>query len=427
MDILLKDVEIIDRESPFHKQRINVYLKNGMIEAIGAEQVAGAATIVDASKMILTKGWFDMRANFCDPGYEYKEDLITGSEAASAGGFTEVALLPNTQPVVQTKNDISYIKSKGNSLLTQLHPIAAVTIDGKGTELTEMIDLHEAGAIAFSDGDSPLWHTDICLKTLQYLQKFNGLLIDTPYDKLLSAFGTMNESIHSNMLGLKGMPALSEELAIIRNINLLAYAGGKIHISNISTARSVELIREAKRKGLDISCDIAAHQLAFDDSAFYNFDTNYKINPPFRSREDIAALIKGVEDDTIDIIVSSHSPQDEESKKIEFDNAAFGMIGLQTVLPLLLKLSGQINMEQLIEKVTVAPRGRLGLEIPQITQGAKANLTLFSPDSSWKFDRNTNKSRSNNSPFFGSELKGKVMGVFNQGRFKLEESLSKVS
>ncbi len=427
MDILLKNVEIIDDQSSFNRQKTNVHLKHGIIEGIGSDLEPGVQTVVDASNMTLTIGWFDMRANFCDPGYEYREDLDSGSSAASAGGFTEVALLPNTHPVVQTKNDISYIKSKGHSLLTQLHPIAAVTVDNKGTDLTEMIDLYEAGAVAFSDGDLPLWHTDICLKTLQYLQKFDGLLIDTPYDKLLSAFGTMNESIHSNMLGLKGMPALSEELAIIRDINLLSYTGGKIHISNISSARSVDLIREAKANGLDISCDIAAHQLAFDDSAFYNFDTNYKVNPPFRSREDVDALIKGLNDDTIEIIVSSHSPQDEESKKMEFDTAAFGIIGLQTVLPQLMRLSNHVDIEKLIRKITVAPRQRLGLEVPRIAEGAKANLTLFAPEKRWIFDRTTNKSKSNNSPFFGAELKGKVMGIFNQGKYMLEESLTSVS
>lgn len=427
MDILLENVEIMNGISPFNKKKTNVHIKNGLIEAIGPEVKSGASVVIDASDLVLSIGWFDMRANFADPGFEYKEDLSSGSDAASAGGFTEVALLPNTQPVIQTKNDVSYIKSKSSLLLTQFHPIAAVTIDNKGTELTEMIDLHQAGAVAFSDGDIPVWHTDICLKTLQYLQKFDGLLIDAPYDKLLSAFGTMNESIHSTMLGLKGMPALSEELAIIRNINLLSYAGGKIHISNVSSARSVTLIREAKEKGLDISCDIAAHQMAFDDSAFYDFDTNYKVNPPFRSQEDIAALIEGLKDGTIDIIVSSHSPQDEESKKLEFDTADFGIIGLQTVLPLLMQFKDDVSLHKLIEKITIAPRKRLGLEIPLIEEGQKANLTLFAPSKKWKFDSSTNKSKSSNSPFFGKELTGKVMGVFNQGRFILEESLIKVS
>lgn len=427
MDLLLKNVEIIDTRSSFNRQKVDVYLKDGVIQTIGADLSPNPEREVDASNMLLTVGWFDMRANFCDPGNEFKEDLLSGSEAASAGGFTEVAVMPNTVPVIQTKNDISYIKSRSNTLLTQLHPIAAVTLDAKGTELTEMIDLYEAGAVAFSDGDQPLWHTDICLKTLQYLQKFDGLLIDTPIDKLLSAFGTMNESIHSNMLGLKGMPSLSEELSIIRDINLLAYAGGKIHISNISSARSVELIREAKRNGLDISCDIAAHQIAFDDSAFYNFDTNYKVNPPFRSKEDISALVKGLEDNTIEIIVSSHNPQDEESKKIEFDTAAFGIVALQTVLPLIMTVSDRVALETLIEKVTIAPRKRLGLPIPRIMEGAKANLTLFSPDKTWVFNGSTNKSKSNNSPFLGKELKGRVMGVFNQGKYLLEDSLAKVN
>lgn len=427
MDILLKNVEILDSRSSFHQKKTNVYLKDGFIKSIGADDEFAAATIVDATGMLLSIGWFDMRANFADPGHEYKEDLYSGSSAASAGGFTEVAILPNTNPAIQSKNDVSYIKSKSALLLTKFHPIAAVTIDHKGTELTEMIDLHEAGAVAFSDGEIPLWHTDICLKTLQYLQKFDGLLIDAPYDKLLSAFGTMNESVHSNMLGLKGMPSLAEELSIIRNINLLTYAGGKIHISNISSARSVSLIREAKREGLDITCDIAAHQLAFTDSAFYDFDTNYKVNPPFRSQDDIDALFEGLLDGTIDIIVSSHTPQDEESKKLEFDTADFGVIGLQTVLPLMIRIEDKIALEKLIYKFTVAPRNRLRLPIPEIKERNEANLTLFSPSQKWTFDSATNMSKSSNSPFFGQELTGKVMGVFSQGKYVLEESLMKIS
>lgn len=426
MDILLNQVEIVDKRSPFHKKKVNVHLKDGVIAAIG-ETVQGAATTVDAEGLMLSIGWFDMQANFGDPGYEYKEDLETGSRAASAGGFTEVAVLPNTTPTVQTKNEVSYIKSKSAGSVTQLHPIAAVTLGSKGEELTEMIDLYEAGAVAFSDGEKPLWHTDICLKALLYLQKFDGLLIDRPYDKLLTAFGTMNEGIHSTMMGMKGLPALAEELAIIRDLDLLTYAGGKLHIANVSTVRSVALIREAKAKGLNVTCDIAAHQIVFNDSEFYDFDTNYKVNPPFRSPEDIDALIVGLKDGTIDIVVSAHAPQDEESKKLEFDTAEFGIIGLQTVLPILVGLKKRLDLAAAIEKISVAPRKRLGLEVPEIKVGSKANLTLFDPKAKWVLDDATNKSKSKNSPFYGKELTGRVLGVFNKGKYVLEENLLRVS
>ena len=427
MDILLKNVEIVEKGSAFHKKKAHVHIKDGMIAAVSDQETPDAELSVDASGLMLSVGWFDMRANFADPGFEYKEDLASGARAAAAGGFTGVALLPNTSPALQTKNEISYIIAKSASLLTSLYPIAAVTVDNKGEELTEMIDLHEAGAVAFSDGEKPIWHTDICLKTLQYLQKFEGLLIDKPYDKLLTAFGTMNEGIHSTMLGLKGIPSLAEELSVQRNINLLAYAGGKMHISNISSARSVELIRDAKRAGLDITCDIAAHQIMFDDSAFYDFDTNYKVNPPFRSQQDIEALIEGLKDNTIDIIVSSHTPQDEESKKLEFDAADFGVIGLQTVLSILMSKKSKLNIYNALEKLTVAPRRRLNIEVPKIAQGSKAELTLFDPKAKWVFNEHTNLSKSNNSPFFGQELTGKVVGVFNKGKYELAESLKQVS
>lgn len=426
MDILLNQVEIVDKRSPFHRKKVNVRLKDGAIAAIGEEEQEAAVT-VDAGGLMLSIGWFDMQANFGDPGHEYKEDLETGSKAAAAGGFTEVAILPNTAPTVQTKNEISYIKSKSSGLITELHPIAAVTLGNKGEELTEMIDLYEAGAVAFSDGEKPLWHTDICLKALLYLQKFNGLLIDKPYDKLLTAFGTMNEGIHSTMMGMKGLPALAEELAIIRDLDLLAYSGGKLHIANISTARAVALIRDAKAKGLDVSCDIAAHQVMFEDSDFYDFDTNYKVNPPFRSREDIEALMDGLKDNTIDIVVSSHSPQDEESKKLEFDMAEFGVIGLQTVFPNLVGLKKRLDLASAIEKITVAPRKRLGLELPEIKVGSKANLTLFDPKAKWVLNDASNRSKAKNSPFYNKELTGRALGVFNKGKYVLEEALLHVS
>lgn len=422
MDILLKQVEIVDRQSPWHGKKVNIGLKDGRIVAVGDEEPE-AEKIIDAQGLMLSIGWADMQANFADPGHEHKEDLTSGASAAAKGGFTDVALVPNTNPAVQSKNEITYIHSRNGRLVTQLHAIGAVTLDTKGEELTEMIDMYEAGAVAFSDGENPLWHTDICLKALLYLQKFDGLLINKPYDRLLTAFGTMHEGVNSTIMGMKGMPSLAEELAITRDLDILTYTGGKLHFSNISTAGSVELIRKAKEWGLDVTCDVAAHQLMFNDGSFPDFDTNYKVNPPFRTQTDVDALVEGLRDGTIDVIVSGHSPQDEESKKLEFDNAEFGIIGLQTVLPILVYLGDKLDLASALEKITVAPRKRLGLEVPKIEVGEEANLTLFDPKEKWVLDDRTNKSKSKNSPFYGKELVGRPLAVFNKGKYMIDERL----
>lgn len=421
--ILIRSARIIDEASPYNGEVVNVLIdEGGKIASIGKEEPS-ADKVIKAAGMILSTGWFDMRASFGDPGFEYKEDIDSGSEAAASGGFTGVALLPNNKPVTQTKNDISYLRSKNVGALTEIFPIGAVSVDTKGEELTEMIDLHHAGAVAFSDGIQPIWHTDILLKSLQYLQKFDGLLINRPEDIRLNLFGVMHEGVNSTVLGMKGLPALSEELIVQRDIKLLEYAGGRLHFSNISSEEGLNLIRAGKKKGLQISCDIAAYQLSFDDSALKEFDTNYKVNPPFRERKDNDALIKGLQDKSIDVIVSSHLPQDEESKKLEFDLAEFGIISLQTVAHNIAELASDVDMDLLIKAITTTPRKLLHLPIPVIKEGEAANLTLFAPDMEWTFDKRNNRSRSKNTPFWQQVLKGKAVAVFNKGRAVFDEAL----
>jgi dihydroorotase len=278
-----------------------------------------------------------------------------------------------------------------------------------------MIDLHEAGATGFTDGLKPIWHTDIFLKSLQYLQKFNGVLIDHPEDIWLNMFGQMHEGINSTMLGLKGMPAIAEEVAISRNIKLLQYAEGRLHLAKLSTAKAIGLIRAAKKK-MNITCDITAYQALLDDSMLATFDTNYKVNPPLREQSDIDALIKGLDDGTIDVICSGHVPQDAESKSIEFDHADPGIINLQTFASNLVALSEYLSWDVLIEKITNGPRAVLNLELPVIDVEAKANLTLFDPACMWTLDEKTNLSKSKNSPWFGKTVTGKAVAVFNNNR-----------
>lgn len=412
MKILIKGAKILDKQSSFNGKKADVLIDKGEIIDIGSTVSAKAEKEIDASGCLLTVGWFDMRTQVGDPGFEYKEDFDSISEAALAGGFTGLAVLPNNKPVTQTKNDISYIKSKGVGGV-DFYPIAAVTLETKGEDLTEMIDLQNAGAIAFSDGLKPIWHSDILLKSLQYLQKFDGLLINRPEDIHLNVFGVMNEGISSTSLGMKGMPKLAEEIAIQRDLEILSYAGGRLHFSNVSSARSFRLIKAAKKKGLNVTCDVAAFQASFTDEDLHDFDTNLKVNPPFREEKDNKAIVKALNEGVIDVIVSSHIPQDEESKKLEFDLADYGIISLQTVAHNLAEMSKQVDITTLIEKITLTPRELLGLETPKLEKGKKANITLFDLNKEWLLNSATNKSKSVNSPYWGKKIKGKVIATIN--------------
>lgn len=414
MKILIQAAKILDTNSPFHKKEKNVLLQNGRITEIGDKNYQ-ADKVIKAEGMILSTGWFDLGTFIGDPGLEHKEDLESGTRAAVAGGFTEIAMLPNTMPAIQTKNDINYLTRGNDSRLLQIHPLASVTKNNKGEELTEMIDLHEAGAVGFTDGLKPVWHTDIFLKSLQYLQKFDGVLVDHAEDIWLNMFGQMHEGLQSTMLGLKGMPRISEEVAISRNLKLLAYAGGRLHVSKLSTSKSVGLVRSAKSK-MNVTCDIAAYQALLTDNMLSGFDTNYKVNPPLREATDNHALIKGLNDGTIDVICSGHVPHDEESKSIEFDHADAGIINVQTFASNLVALAELVNWEALIEKITINPRKILNLEVPVIDVDAKANLTLLDPAATWVLDEKTNLSKSKNSPWFGQTITGKAVAVFNNNR-----------
>jgi dihydroorotase len=419
MKILIQSPEIIDSQSSFHKKEKNVLLNNGRIVEIGDRNYS-ADRVIKAEGMKLSIGWFDLGTFVGDPGLEHKEDLDSASKAAAAGGFTEIAVLPNTVPSVQSKNEVAYITHGNDNRLVQIHALASVTRNNKGEELTEMIDLHEAGAVAFTDGLKPIWHTDILLKSLQYLQKFDGLLIDHPEDIWLNMFGQMHEGLQSTMLGLKGMPRIAEDIMVSKSLELLGYAGGRLHLSRLSTGKAIDLIRNAKKK-LQVSCDIAAYQPLLDDTTLVDFDTNYKVNPPLREKADNDALIKGLRDGTIDVLCSGHTPHEEESKSLEFDMADFGLINLQTFGANLVALSKAVDLDVLLEKVTINPRRLLNLEIPRIEVDEKANLTLFDPNKTWTLDDRTNLSKAKNSPWFGKEITGKVVAVFNNNRQRTED------
>lgn len=415
MKVLLQSPLILDKRSPFHRKKKNVLIQGGKITDIG-DKAFSADRVVDAEGMILSPGWFDLGAASGDPGQEHREDLDSLAKAAAAGGFTGVAMLPNTSPSIQTKSDIAYLTARNDSRLTQIHAIAAVTKGNKGEEMTEMIDLHEGGAVAFSDGLRAVQNTDIFLKTLQYLKTFDGLFIDHAHDHWLDLFGQMNEGPVSAALGLKGLPAISEEVAVSRNLKLLGYSESRLHLFHVSSPKAIDLVRAALKKGLRASCDVTAYQALLDDSRVQDFDTNYKVVPPLRDKASNEKIIKGLLDGTISVITSGHLPQDAESKVVEFDHAEPGIINLQTFASQLVSLSAEISWEDLLEKVTVNPRALLKLDQPVIDAGERANLTLIDPACKWVFSEQENHSKSSNSPWLGKELKGKVKAVWNNGK-----------
>ena len=447
MQILIRSARIVDAASSFDGQVRDLLIENGLIRQIDTGLTAGdTVRVVEAENLHVSPGWVDMRVLAQDPGYEHKEDLTSVCRAATAGGFTDIAVLPNTQPVVDDKGTLGYVRRLSEGLGVNVHVIVAVTKKAAGEDFSDMLDLHHAGAVAFSDGHHPLQNPDLLLKTLQYLQPIDGLLMNRPEETLLTRFGQMHEGVQSTLLGLKGMPAVAEELMLERDLRLLEYViggrgkeereeggkgGGKdafpvlsfplssflplLHFSTISSARSVELIRRAKAQGMPVSCDVAAHQLVFDDSAMADFDTNLKVNPPFRSVNDVAGLWAGLADGTIDAIVSDHTPQDAESKNLEFDQAEFGVIGLETVFAALMTHNQSLPLSTIVAKLTNRPRHILRLPAITVAEEEVANLTLFNPTGTWTYNRPASKSK--NSPFLGQTLTGRVVGTVHQGRF----------
>jgi dihydroorotase len=420
MKTLIRSAKIICKSSDYHGQTKDIFIENGIIQQIGDVLILEADEIFEGEDLHVSVGWFDMRVHAKEPGHEYKESLESMEATALAGGFTEIALLPNTYPVVQTRESVNYLKRSGEKV--KFHPMAAVTMNCEGKDFTEMIDLHEAGAVAFTDGEHPIQNPDIFLKSLQYLTQFGGLLINHPEDTNLTHYGQMHDGSVSTFLGMKGMPQMAEEIMLMRDMKLLQYVmetpfiekftdKSILHFSCISSQETVNLIRMAKEMELPVTCDVAAHQLCFTENDLIDFDSNFKVNPPFRTQDDVEALWEGLADGTIDVIVSDHNPQDEESKKLEFDMAEFGVIGLETVFASINTYNREILLEDIIEKITDNPRKILRLNNPKIEEGAKANLTVFSPTAEYIYEEKNIISKSKNSPFIGKTLKGKIIKV----------------
>ena len=417
MKVLIKQARIIAPSSPFNGKTKDILIIDGVISQINDTITEQANQVIEQSGLSVSIGWMDTFANFADPGYEYKETLETGAKAAAAGGFTDVMVLPNTNPVVHSKSQVQYIIQKATSLAVNIHPIGAVTKNAEGNDLAEMYDMHQSGAVAFGDGTNPIQSAGLLLKALQYVKSFEGTIIQIPDDKSIGANGLINEGIISTQLGLPGKPTIAEELLVARDIKLARYADSKLHFTGVSSAKSVEYIKRAKEANIQVSCSVTPYQLFFTDSDLQEYDTNLKVNPPLRIEADRQALLKAIANGTVDCIASHHFPQNWDSKTCEFEYAKEGMIGLESLFGVMGNF--EWGTEKLIELLSVNPRKIFGIAIPEIKEGAAACLTLFNATTEYIFEEKMIQSKSKNSPFVGKKLKGKVIGIINKGKVEL--------
>ena len=419
MSLLLNSVTVSDTTSKYFNSKVNILIDSkGYIKKISKNKISDKVKkVVDLEGLYISESWFDFNANFCDPGYEYKENLKSGVHVAINSGFLDVLITPNTNPIIQTKADVSYIQEKSLNNFCKIHPSAAISKNFNGKDLNDIIDLHNSGVKAFTNSYSCKESSEMIMNSLLYLNQIDTFLLTKPKDRSFSD-GVVNNGYYSNTVGLKGIPRISESIAVERDLSILEYVGGKIHFSGISTKESVSIIRDAKTKKLNVTCDVPIHNLILDDSNVVSFDPNYKVDPPLRTKEDIDALIEGINDGTIDIIASHHEPQDIDTKKCEFEKANFGVISLQTFFSNIVQLSRRIPLENLIKTFSTNPKKILGVETYSVVEGSKASFTVFDPDGSWDYNENSNLSKSINSPWLNWSLKGKVKAVIKDNRIK---------
>ena len=418
MKVLIKRATVVSPASPFHGKSKDILIENGFITEISDDLQHEADNIIDVNNLHISCGWMDCFANFCDPGQEFKETLESGANAAAAGGFTQVMLIPNTNPVVYNKSQVEYLIQKGKNLPVQILPIGAITKNAEGKDLSEMYDMFNTGAVAFSDGLNPVQSSGILQKALEYILAIDATIIQLPDDRSIGTSGLMNEGEISTRLGLAGKPALAEELMIARDIELSRYTQSKIHFTGVSTAKSLRLIEAAKNEGLNITCSVTPYHLFFCDEDLLTYDTNLKVNPPLRTQNDKAALRQGVKNGVVDFIASHHQPQDWDNKVCEFEYAKNGMEDLECIFSA--ARACNISAEHFVKMQTENVRNIFKIELPSLNKGDRANITLFSPDDEFVFEEKDIVSKSRNNAFTGKTLKGRVIGIINGDRLFLK-------
>jgi len=422
MQVHIRKARVIDPGSRYHDKVVDLLVADGVIVQIGAAIKVKADVVIEAKGLCVSVGWVDVMADYREPGFEHKETITSGLACAAAGGFTDVLLAPNTQPALSSKSIIQYVLQKAKGNITGLHPIGAATQNTDGKDLAEMLDMRANGAVAFGDGWKPVQQASLMLKALEYVKAFHGIVMQIPVDASLASGGLMNEGVVSTGLGMAGIPALAETIMVHRDIELLRYTGSKLHITGISTAESVDMIRKAKAEGLGVTCSVTPYHLALTDVMLNGYDSMYKVSPPLRSEADRMALIKGITDGTIDCIATHHRPHEWDAKTKEFEYAADGMAVEEIAFNILWDtLKEYISIERMVELLATIPRDIFGLEVPEIKKGNKAVLTIFTTGGHHTLSEGNIRSMSRNNPFIGKKLSGKVLAVINNGQVHVAE------
>lgn len=417
MDVLYKQIRIISPLKKVPKKRVDLLISNGIIRKIADKiKAPKGATVLEYPDAYCSIGWMDTGVHCGEPGYEHRESLQTVRAAAANGGFTSIVVSSDLHPVIDNKAQVSFLQNENKESAVNILPMGSISTGGKGENIAEIIDMHHAGAVAFSDGNHSVQSGGVIQRALNYAKTFEGLIYNQPNDESVSGEGQMHEGEISTMLGLPGIPNIAEELMLKRDLDICAYTESRLHAANISSAGSVDLVKKAKKSGLTVTASVPILNLCYDEQALNNFNVNYKVFPPLRSVADKRALVTGFLNGTIDLVSSNHQPLEEEAKKVAFPYAEFGAIGMETLFPLLLTLvSEKFTLADMVEKLAYAPRRIFRKEIPEVKAGAVANLCIFSPSAEWTYAKGNVKSKSKNSPFIGHTLTGKVFSVFNNG------------
>jgi dihydroorotase len=424
MNLLLKSAKLIHAGHALNGKTCDIYIEDGIYRkiasAIPESDCKQETQVYNAGGLSVSIGWLDMRCRFGEPGQEQKETIVSGLNAAAAGGFTGVVMMPSTHPPLYTRSSVEYIKTAALGNITDIYPAGCLTVKREGSEMAEMHDMKLGGAVAFTDDQRAIKDSGLMLRLLQYAGNINAAVISYADDRTISGDLQANQSKATTLLGFKGSPAIAEEMAVNRDVLLSEYADVPLHFSGVSTRAAVNAIRDARKNGSKITAEVSSYHLLLTDEQIDTFDTAYKVKPPLRTQDDVLALREGLTDGTIDVIVSDHTPEDKESKEVEWDFAAHGMINLETSFAIMNgAMQGKLPMDKLIEKITIQPRKILNLTVPEIKDGEKACLTLFNPELEWTFQIENTKSLSCNSPFLGKKLKGKVVAIINNNKFEI--------
>jgi dihydroorotase len=430
MKLVLKNVNLLNPDQNLNQENVSILIVDGKFKKIGnlVDSDTNNATVLELDGKLVVPGLFDMHVHLREPGREDEETVITGCNSAANGGFTGIACMPNTEPAIDSAEVASFIKKQSSNHLVEVYPIGAVTVSRKGETLSPMAELKDAGVVAFSDDGVSVKTASILKRALEYAKMFNLPIIEHCEDESLAG-GAMNESINSTFLGLPPIPSVAEDLIVMRDILMAEYTDSKVHIAHISSKKSVEMVREAKKKFIKVTAEVTPHHFSLTDDVVKTYDPNVKMNPPLRTKTDVDAILEGLKDGTIDCIASDHAPHSLEEKEMEFEYAPNGIIGLETEVGLAfteLYHKKVLTIEQMIEKLSINPRKILNIQVPQIKEGEIANLTILDVDAVWTVDKKKFLSKSVNTPFDKKLLTGKPIGVINKNMMFFEGHISEV-